>query len=76
MTYELSLKVVSTTTLIPVDIAVAWTPDEVRNAVMGAYLATSYGLVGLALTRQADQLKTQPIAEKRPVGHQPTSQER
>jgi hypothetical protein len=42
--------------LIPVDIAVAWTPDEVRNAVMGAYLAVSYGLLGLALIRQASQL--------------------
>jgi len=44
--------------LIPVDIAVAWTPDEVRNAVMGAYLAVSYGLLGLALIRQASQLGT------------------
>ena len=42
--------------LIPVDIAVAWTPDEVRNAVMGAYLAVSYGLLGLVLIRQASQL--------------------
>ena len=44
--------------LIPVDIAVAWTPDEVRNAVMGAYLALSYGLLGLSLIRQASQIGT------------------
>lgn len=44
--------------LIPVDIAVAWTPDLVRNAVMGVYLAVSYGLLGLALIRQASQLET------------------
>ena len=48
--------------LIPVDIAVAWTPDEVRNAVMGAYLAVSYGLLGLALIRQASQLGTNESA--------------
>jgi hypothetical protein len=44
--------------LIPVDIAVAWTPDVVRNAVMGAYLAVSYGLLGLALIRQANLIGT------------------
>jgi hypothetical protein len=44
--------------LIPIDIAVAWAPDEVRNAVMGTYLATSYGLLGLALIRQASHIGT------------------
>lgn len=39
--------------LIPVDIAVSWTPDEVRNAVMGVYLAATYGATGLLLIRQA-----------------------
>ena len=51
--------------LIPVDIAVAWTPDEVRNAVMGFYLAVSYGLTGLALIRQADQVTTRENADVR-----------
>jgi hypothetical protein len=44
--------------LIPVDIAVATAPEGVRNAVMGGYLAVSYGLLGLALIRQASQLGT------------------
>lgn len=39
--------------LIPVDIAIAWAPDDVRNAVMGAYLAASYGLLGIATLRAA-----------------------
>ena len=61
--------------LIPVDIAVSWTPEEVRNAVMGAYLAVSYGLLGLALNRQASQIGT----EERERGHNvstPTSRQR
>ena len=58
--------------LIPVDIAVAWTPDEVRNAVMGAYLAASYGLLGLALIRQASQLGTRESAEPRPSTASPS----
>jgi hypothetical protein len=56
--------------LIPVDIAVAWTPDEVRNAVMGAYLAVSYGVLGLMLIRQADQVGTRKSAA-RPVVDNP-----
>ncbi len=47
--------------LIPVDIAVAWAPDAVRYAVMGAYLAVAYGLTGLALIRQAGQLPTDEV---------------
>ncbi len=55
--------------LIPVDIAVAWTPDEVRNAVMGVYLTVSYGLLGLALIRQASQLGTHESATSQNVRH-------
>lgn len=43
--------------LIPVDIAVSWAPDEVRNIVMGAYLAVTYGLLGLGMMRQSDRLR-------------------
>ncbi len=39
--------------LIPVDIAVAWASDDVRNAVMGVYLAASYGLLGTFVFREA-----------------------
>ena len=53
--------------LIPVDIAVAWTPDEVRNAVMGVYLAAAYGLLGLALIRQANQLETNTNATNKAI---------
>ena len=53
--------------LIPIDIAVAWTPDEVRNAVMGAYLAASYGLLGLSLIRQANQLRTHENAAPKTI---------
>lgn len=47
--------------LIPVDIAVSWTPDVVRNAVMGTYLALGYGATGLALIRQAHRLPTREL---------------
>lgn len=43
--------------LIPVDIAVSWAPDEVRNIVMGAYLAVTYGLLGLGMMRESDRLR-------------------
>lgn len=42
--------------LIPVDIAVSWAPDEVRSAVMGVYLALSYGLLGLGIVRESNKL--------------------
>lgn len=42
--------------LIPVDLAVAWTPERVRDVVMGVYLALSYGATGAAMVRQADRL--------------------
>lgn len=42
--------------LIPVDISVAWAPDGVRNAVMGAYLAASYGLLGISMIRESAAL--------------------
>lgn len=42
--------------LIPVDIAVSWAPDAVRDAVMGAYLASAYGATGIALIGQASRL--------------------
>lgn len=44
--------------LIPVDIAVMWAPEAVRNAVMGVYLAVTYGLTGLAMIGRADQVPT------------------
>ena len=43
--------------LIPVDIAVSWAPEQVRTAVMGTYLALSYGLLGLAMVRDSAQLQ-------------------
>ena len=45
--------------LIPVDIAVAWAPDVVRNTVMGAYLAVTYGLLGLAMICDSGRLRAQ-----------------
>jgi hypothetical protein len=42
--------------LIPVDIAVSWAPDDVRNAVMGVYLAAAYGSVGVAMFHTAPKL--------------------
>jgi len=48
--------------IIPVDIAVSWAPDEVRNAVMGVYLAISYGLLGLGMIRESDRLQPQDSA--------------
>lgn len=42
--------------LIPVDIAVSWAPDAVRDAVMGAFLASAYGATGIVLIRQARRL--------------------
>ena len=48
--------------IIPVDIAVSWAPDEVRNAVMGGYLAVSYGLLGLGMIRESDRLQPQDSA--------------
>lgn len=51
--------------LIPVDLAVMWASDEVRYAVMGGYLAVSYGLLGLSMVRQSDRLQPQdsPVGE-------------
>jgi hypothetical protein len=43
--------------LIPLDIAVSWAPDEVRNVVMGVYLAISYGLLGIGIVRESDRLR-------------------
>lgn len=43
--------------LIPVDIAVSGASDDVRNAVMGCYLALSYGALGLGMARAADRLR-------------------
>ena len=43
--------------LIPVDIAVAWAPDVVRSTVMGAYLALTYGLLGLTMVRDGERLE-------------------
>lgn len=42
--------------LIPVDIAFSWAPEPARDVVMGVYLAVTYGLTGLAVIRQVDQL--------------------
>jgi hypothetical protein len=42
--------------LIPVDIAVSWAPEQVRDTVMGIYLALTYGATGLAVLRQAGRL--------------------
>ena len=42
--------------IIPVDISVSWAPDEVRNAVMGAYLAATYGLLGVVMVRESAAL--------------------
>ena len=42
--------------LIPVDIAVSWAPDEVREAIMGVYLAVTYGLLGAGIVRESDKL--------------------
>ncbi|MFZ0142097.1 MAG: hypothetical protein WAL70_13525 [Aeromicrobium sp.] len=53
--------------LIPADIAVGWTPDEIRNGVMGVYLAASYGLLGLTLIRQADQIEAHQNAHVKTV---------
>jgi len=47
--------------LIPVDIAVAWAPVAVRDAVLGVYLAVAYGATGLAVIRQAPQLSTDNV---------------
>ncbi|MDQ3483999.1 MAG: hypothetical protein M3445_01055 [Actinomycetota bacterium] len=45
-----------------------------RNAVMGIYLAAVYGLTGLALIRQADQLPAdeQPVVTDGHVGEPST----
>jgi len=49
--------------LIPVDIAVSGAPDEVRNAVMGVYLAVSYGLLGVGIVVNSEQLQSQENAQ-------------
>lgn len=48
--------------IIPVDIAVSWAPDEMRNAVMGMYLAVTYGLLGLGVVRESERLQSQESA--------------
>ena len=48
--------------VIPVDIAVSWAPDEIRSAVMGSYLAVSYGLLGLGMVRESQRLQMQASA--------------
>lgn len=42
--------------LIPVDIALSWAPEATRTTVMGIYLAIGYGLTGVTVVRQADEL--------------------
>lgn len=53
--------------LIPVDIAVSWAPDPARNAVMGVYLAASYGLLGLGMVRESEQLQSHKSAVDQPA---------
>lgn len=53
--------------VIPVDIAVSWAPGEVRSAVMGVYLAVSYGLLGLGMVRKSQRLHSQ-ASGRRAVG--------
>lgn len=48
--------------VIPVDIAMVWAPEGVRTAVMGGYLAVSYGLLGLAMVREGARLQPQASA--------------
>ena len=47
--------------LIPIDIAVSWAPETVRDIVMGGYLALAYGATGLALVRQAAELPAHDV---------------
>lgn len=53
--------------LIPVDLAVMWAPDVVRNAVMGAYLAVAYAAVGLGVAHEAGRLAARSGALRLPV---------
>jgi hypothetical protein len=39
--------------LIPIDIAIIWAPVAVRDAFIPLYLAVAYGLLGIAVIRQA-----------------------
>jgi len=50
--------------IIPVDISVSWAPDDVRNAVMGAYLAASYGLLGISMVRESAALSASTRVEE------------
>ena len=47
---------VAASLLLFVDVSVAWAPDAVRSTVSGVYLATSYGLLGLAVAARASGL--------------------
>jgi len=42
--------------LIPIDVAVSWAPSAVRDAITALYLAVAYGLLGIAVIRQATPL--------------------
>jgi hypothetical protein len=52
--------------LIPVDVAVSWAPDPVRNAVMGTFLAVTYGATGLALVLHAPRVAPMDATGSRP----------
>lgn len=51
--------------LIPVDLAVASAPDDIRNAVMGGYLAMAYGALGVGLIRSAGRLSQSRLTDQR-----------
>jgi hypothetical protein len=42
--------------LLPIDLAVSWAPDAIRDAVTALYLAVTYGLLGTAISRHANPL--------------------
>jgi len=39
--------------LIPIDLAISWAPDTIRDAITALYLAVAYGLLGTAIVRHA-----------------------
>lgn len=50
---------------IPVEIAVSWAPDTVRDAISAMHLALAYGLLGFMITRDAVRLSgLQPSANR------------
>jgi hypothetical protein len=53
---------------MPVDILASQAPALVRNAATGIYFAVAYGLTGLSLIRQADQLSADSDARRVPTG--------